>query len=140
MTISRTRLMVRITVAMLGAALPRLAAAQDKHVVGGGTVAVIAPPPTPVVVYNGQPGYGYNQAGYGYQPNGYPVVQNASVIVLPDGRIYANFGFGYEPVMTVCSRTSVTADGIGAGPMSIRRSLRLVRLAIAPCASMTTGR
>lgn len=61
----------------------------------GARVAGIAPPPPVIVV---QPGY--VQPGY-VQP-AMPYYASIPVIVFPDGRIFANFGYGYEQVVTAC--------------------------------------
>lgn len=66
----------------------------------GARVAGIAPPPPVVVV---QPGFvqpGYVQAGYVYPAT--PYFASIPVVVFPDGRIFANFGYGYEQVVTAC--------------------------------------
>src|ERR1043165_6605667 len=75
----------------LATLLPAFARAQDRHVVGGGRVAGIAPPPPPAPII--QPGFsqpGFSQIGY--QPYGAPVVGSVPVVVYPDGRVFADFG------------------------------------------------
>ena len=67
----------------------------------GARVAGIAPPPPVIVVQPGvvQPGYVYPAT---------PYFASIPVVVFPDGRIFANFGYGYEQVVTACG----TAPGV----------------------------
>ena len=91
----------------LASTVPNVAAAQgrDRRVVkgttGAGRVAGIAPAQTPIVVVQpAQQAYYYPQYGYGYSSYGYfpnaGFVQNIPVVLLQDGRVFANFGYGYE--------------------------------------------
>ena len=70
--------------------LPSLVGAQDRHVVGGGRVAGIAPAPPPVIVL--QPGF-----GSGFQQFGGPIVGGVPLVILPDGRV-----FGHVPPTFSC--------------------------------------
>ncbi len=98
----------------LASTVPNVAAAQgrDRRVVkgttGAGRVAGIAPAQTPIVVVQpAQQAYYYPQYGYGYSSYGYfpnaGFVQNIPVVLLQDGRVFANFGYGYEQVIRTCS-------------------------------------
>jgi hypothetical protein len=85
---------------------------RDRHVVDGGRVAGIAAAPVPVVVvapprhrYYGGYGYAYGAAAYSYFPNA-GLVQNIPVFMLQDGRVFANFGYGFESVVRTCAPTS----------------------------------
>jgi hypothetical protein len=67
----------------------------------GARVAGMAAP-APVIVV--QPGFvqpGFVQSGYYVQP-ATPYFASIPVVVFPDGRIFANFGYGYEQVVTAC--------------------------------------
>jgi hypothetical protein len=86
---------------------------RDRHVVDGGRVALIAPAPAPVVVvaprhgFYGSPyAYQYGHAPYGYFPNA-AIMQNIPVVMLHDGRVFANFGYGYEQVVRTCAPAGV---------------------------------
>ena len=79
-------------------------ARRDRHVVGG-RVAAIAPAPTPVVIVAGPAFVGGFQTGF--LPSGFfpaaAFVQNFPVAILQDGRVFANFGFGFEQVVRACA-------------------------------------
>ena len=86
--------------------------AQTRHVPArGGRIAGMAPPPPPVVVAppvnSPYGGYGYGGYGYGPGPYGVVVVQPSPAVLLPDGRMYVNFGYGYEPVAQTCGASMV---------------------------------
>jgi hypothetical protein len=66
-----------------------------------GRVAGIAPPPPTVVVV--QPGF----VQPGYVQSATPYFATIPVVVFPDGRIFANFGYGYEQVVTACGAGGV---------------------------------
>lgn len=69
-----------------------------------GTVAAIAPPP-PVIVVPGSPHY---QPPYQTGPAFYGSIP---VVVLPDGRVYGDFGRGYEQIVRACpGSTSYTVS------------------------------
>lgn len=124
---SRVRLGARFAVmgATLLVGLANVAQAQvrrDGHVVNGGRVAAIAPAPVPVVIvaapaYYG--GYPYGYAPYGYFPAG-AGIQNFPVVMLQDGRVFANFGFGFEHVVRSCSVNGFASgvNGVVATPIT----------------------
>jgi hypothetical protein len=66
---------------------------------GAGTVAAIAPPP-PVVIVPGNFRTPHFNPGF---PLGMAFFANLSVVVLPDGRIFADFGRGFERVVRNCN-------------------------------------
>jgi len=75
-----------------------------------GRVAGIAPAPQVIIV---QPGY----VQPGYVQSGMPYYANIPVVVFPDGRIFANLGYGYEQVVTPCgtSPAVVVVQGFDEG-------------------------
>lgn len=95
-----------IIAAMIVAASAHIAAAQGRHVnPHAGRVAGMAPAPAaaPQPVYPrryGAGAYGTPVYGGGY---GSPVVASIPVVLMPDGRIFADFGYGYEPVLRSCA-------------------------------------
>ncbi len=60
-----------------------------------GRVAGIAPAPQVIVV---QPGF----VQPGFVSPAIPFYGSVPVVVFPDGRVFANFGYGYEQVVTAC--------------------------------------
>jgi hypothetical protein len=59
-----------------------------------GTVAAIAPPPATVLVVPNQ---------QVFIPRGFSIVGNVPVVTLTDGRVFANFGNGFEQIIRNCS-------------------------------------
>ena len=78
-------------------------AAQTVHIRSAagsaGAVAAIAPPP-PVVVAPGYYRGTYGNPGY---TSGMAFYSNLPIVVLPDGRVYADFGRGYERIARGCN-------------------------------------
>jgi hypothetical protein len=76
------------------------AQARPRRAVSEGRI-VNATPPAPIVVFPQVPQLGFN----GAQPivNGLALTGSVPVVVLPDGRVFANFGFGFEPVTQACT-------------------------------------
>lgn len=101
----------------LAVARPTTSGAQGKHVVGGGRVAGIAPPP-PVVVQPGNQPSGFDQFSSPISGSG-TVHGRVPVVVLPDGRVFANFGYGYEQVVRTCSSSVVIQPNaaVQSGPV-----------------------
>jgi hypothetical protein len=80
-------------------ALPALAEAQDRRVVNPPTrKAIIAPAPEQ------SPAPGQT----GVDPNR-PRLWSVPILTLPDGRVFADFGYGFEQVVTSCA-ASVTVQ------------------------------
>jgi len=112
-----SRLRTGVRFAALGAILlagladnVRAQARRDGHVVGGGRIATIAPAPAPVVVVAPAPffgGFPSAVAPFGFFPAA-TAVQNFPVVILPNGSVFANFGFGFEQVVRACA-----VNGIG---------------------------
>ena len=74
-------------------ALPALAEAQDRRVVNPPTrKAIIAPAPAQAPA-PGQPGVDPNR----------PRLWSVPILTLPDGRVYADFGYGFEQVVSSCA-------------------------------------
>ena len=84
---------------VLAAALP--AFGQTVHTPAKpGAVAAIAPAPPPPP----PPGQAYFPQGQSYYPPpGRFLYGSIPVVVFPDGRIYADFGWGWEPVTRNCA-------------------------------------
>lgn len=103
---------MRATRAIVSAALLAIvtagASAQGRHTSPhAGRIAGIAAPPAQAsqpVVYPGQYGSPYYSAPYPAAP----VVASIPVVLMPDGRIFADFGYGYEPVLRSCAAAAVT--------------------------------
>jgi hypothetical protein len=76
---------------------------------------VEARPPQPVVV---DPNGFYRNPSYPVQPVQFTLVP---AILMSDGSIFANFGFGYEPVIRSCSAVVVTGSPqvIGSGGVKL---------------------
>ncbi len=84
---------------------------------GGGaahpTVAAIAPPPPVIVV----PGGGFGHPSF---PSGMPFYSNLPIVVLPDGRVFADFGRGYERIVRTCSVANyVVAPTVATGQPAV---------------------
>src|SRR4029079_16183112 len=78
-------------------ALPALAEAQDRRVVNPPTrKAIIAPAPAQAPA-PGQPGVDPNR----------PRLWSVPILTRPDGRVYADFGYGFEQVVSSCASVSV---------------------------------
>jgi hypothetical protein len=110
--------------ALLISAAMNTASAQnrrDQHVINGGRVAIIAPAPTAVVVVPARHGYYNPYYSPGYSPYGYfpnaAFVQNIPVVMLQDGRVFANFGYGFEQVVRSCQPGgfATVVGGYGGG-------------------------
>lgn len=145
---SRLRQFARLAVtsAILLAGLTHVARAQghrDRHVVNGGRVAGIAPAPVPVVIVAPAPFYG--GYAYGYGPSGYfpaaGFVQNFPVVMLQDGRVFANFGFGFEHVLHSCSPNalSTTVNGVPVIASTIGQPLPVQPQAFQPSPVQATA-
>ena len=84
---------------------PALAGAQTKD-----RIANIAPPPPPPPVIIVQPGFqqfgGFVSSGFSAGFDGVPAV------VLPDGRIFVNLGYGFEQVVRTCPSTNVVQTAV----------------------------
>src|SRR5215211_9315237 len=101
--------MVLVTVACLGAM--STLRAQHTKAPAGSRIAGIAPPPAappaphpgPVRQHHGRVS---GPAFYGTVPIVVPVV------VFPDGRVFADFGAGYERVVSVCGTSGTGFDPI----------------------------
>jgi hypothetical protein len=115
-----------VTTAILLAILADAAKGQarrDRHVVGGGRIATIAPAPTPVVVV--APTQFFGGFPSAFSPIGFfpaaAFVQNFPVVILQDGRVFANFGFGFEQVVRACgvNGIGVTTNAIVGVPASV---------------------
>ena len=125
---SRLRTGVRFAAfsAMLLAGLAGVVHAQarrDRHVVGGGRVATIAPAPAPVVIV--APGAFFGGFSSAVAPFGFfpaaTMVQNFPVVILPNGSVFANFGFGFEQVVRACAVNGigVTTNAIVGVPTTV---------------------
>lgn len=76
----------------------------------GGVVAGIAPPPPVIVVAPGN-------FGNSFYPGGTAFYGNLPVVVLPDGRVFADFGRGFERIARSCNFTNyVTAPVVTGQP------------------------
>ena len=126
MSLARARLVHAAAAVSILVSVASTASAQrrDRHVVDGGRVALIAPSPTPVVVvaprsgFYGSPyAYQYGYAPYGYFPNA-AIVQNIPVVMLQDGRVFANFGYGYEQVVRTCTPGGIAPIVRGYQPVT----------------------
>ena len=135
MSTARARLVCAVTAgSILILAASNDASAQrsrDRHVVNGGRVALIAPAPAPVVVvaprhgFYGSPyAYQYGYSPYGYFPSA-AIVQNIPVVMLQDGRVFANFGYGYEQVVRTCAPSGVVP--VVTGYASVPRGSTIVQ-------------
>ena len=124
-----SRLRTRVRLAAMGAILlagladvVHAQARRDRHVVGGGRIATIAPAPTPVVVVAPATffgGFPTAVAPIGFFPAAI-AVQNFPVVILPNGGVFANFGFGFEQVVRACAVNGigVTTSAIVGAPVT----------------------
>lgn len=95
---------ILVVVLIAGTALD--ASAQSRRVAPrAGPIGGMASPPPPSVPRIQQPPYGsqYDHVPYGSEQYGSPVIGSVPVALMPDGRIYADFGYGYEPVIRSCA-------------------------------------
>jgi len=76
-----------------------------------GPIGGMAPPPPPSHRQIQQPPYGsqYDHVPYASAQYGSPIVGSVPVVLMPDGRIYADFGYGYEPVIRSCTVSAPVA-------------------------------
>ena len=82
------------------------ASAQSRRTVRrAGPIGGMAPPPPPSPRQIQQPPYGSqdDHVPYASAQYGSPAVGSVPVVLMPDGRIYADFGYGYEPVIRSCA-------------------------------------
>jgi hypothetical protein len=86
----------------IGLGPPAVLFAQHAPSTGSGRVAAIEPPPAPVVAY---PSAGRGTVFYG----------NIPVAVLGDGRVFADFGRGYEQVVRTCGLRDAYGGDHGYG-------------------------
>ena len=86
----------------MGLGSPVALLAQHTKSTGSGRVAGIAPPPAPVVAY---PSAAPGTVFYG----------NIPIAVLGDGRVFADFGRGYEQVVRTCGLPVAYGGQVGYG-------------------------
>lgn len=82
------------------------AGAQSRRIAQrAGPIGGMAPQPPPPHRQVAQPPYGsqYDHVPYASAQYGSPIVGTVPVVLMPDGRIYADFGYGYEPVIRSCA-------------------------------------
>jgi hypothetical protein len=84
-------------------------AASGGAAAGGANIAAIAPAPQPV--------YGVQSNNF-YVPPGMALYGNLPVVVLPDGRVFADFGRGYEQVIRSCASVVNTYGVVQPSPVA----------------------
>lgn len=106
--------MLKILIPVLVATLVLPGALTAQHVAGPkGTVAGIAPPPPPAPVP--QP-----QSSLFYPPPGQFLYGSIPVVVFPDGRVYADFGYGYEQITRNCAAQQYVQPNTAVQPLPVQ--------------------
>jgi hypothetical protein len=100
------RLGLALTLGLAGVAGAQLSGGQWRVQTGGGQRAVAAPPPAQAVVVT--PG----TTVFPVQPVAFNLVP---AILMSDGTVWANFGFGFEPVVRSCGTLVVGQPAVVGG-------------------------